>query len=352
MNHIEYKEVLKTVSINNPLSRTIGGDGSMVDVHYWNELAIWFEGKYAIIHGKIPIDVANTIYEKYPDNPYGIRVNGGGKDWKPTDFVKENKYIESYHIDTKDGLLIFLIEMKEYSLRNNMDETEEEYDKSTARIVSELLKSINPTISADKWMQEDKQNRDIYNASLKRTYKTRIGRLFRDAIIDFDTAVNPFIDKSIEFDKPINYLKKVYISGNVYSSNFRNECCDLRIFDNKTNNYTTYVRLSDGFAFSLKYSLNENELLQLTHCFSRYSTPESENGEYLLMNYYRNNESKTMRYNITNGNIVEKNNDQKPITLDEFTFLYDKLIEATSYASRITIENMKKETKEIAYTKR
>ena len=66
MNHIEYKEVLKTVGINNPLSRTIGGDGSMVDVHYWNELAIWFEGKYAIINGKIPIDVANTIYEKYP----------------------------------------------------------------------------------------------------------------------------------------------------------------------------------------------------------------------------------------------------------------------------------------------
>ncbi len=44
----------------------------------------------------------------------------------------------------------------------------------------------------------------------------------------------------------------------------------------------------------------------------------------------------------------EKYNDQKPITLDEFTFLYDKLIEATSYASRITIENMKKETNEIA----
>ena len=142
---------MKAVGINNPLSTTEGRYGTSEEVHYWNNLAIFFGGSYyTIVNGRIPLEVANIIYQKYPDNPYDIRVDGGCKDWNPIDratddkyekdiqkYVEEqleeqigvdeylskcknaeknlkrrknidDKYLKTYHIDSKEGLLICL----------------------------------------------------------------------------------------------------------------------------------------------------------------------------------------------------------------------------------------------------
>ena len=71
MNRLEFNEVLKTLGINNPLISTTGRYGESEQVHFWQNIAIYFEGSYyTVVRGKVPLEVANIIYQKYPNNPY------------------------------------------------------------------------------------------------------------------------------------------------------------------------------------------------------------------------------------------------------------------------------------------
>ena len=69
MNKLEFKEVLNAFGINNHLMDTNGRYGSKEEIHFWNNIALYFGGSfYTVVMGKIPLEVANIIYEKYPDN--------------------------------------------------------------------------------------------------------------------------------------------------------------------------------------------------------------------------------------------------------------------------------------------
>lgn len=389
MNRLEFNEIMKAVGINNPLSTTTGRYGSNEEVHYWNNLAIWFGGSYyTIVHGIIPLEVANIIYQKYPNNPYNIRVDGGCKDWLPIEHAtdekykkdiqeyieqnlsadqylakcknarrnfrrrdNDNKYLTTYHIDSKEGLLIFLTEMKDYYLRkNNMPETEvKRYDEIITKVSSEILKKVNPEISAYDWMQDDEENKDNYNSSIERDSKTKLGQIFRMAVLDFDKAVNPFLNDDVELDEISNYLKRVKINANSYNSEngkYRKGCCSLEISDPSTGNRTTYYRTPDGFSFQLAYKLGYEKYLEVLHYFSTRGNFESDKGEVIAIYYCGDNvENKIdIRLNITNGKAGATYNDKIAATPEQIAFVYDELLKATGYASSITIENMKKKT--------
>ena len=348
MNRFEFNIVMETVGIDNPLSTTEGSKGTREDVHYWNDLAIWYGGRnYTIVHGKIPLEVANIIYEKYPENPYGIRVEGGCDDWNPSDW-STGGYLKGYHIDSKEGLLIFLTEMKDYFLRkNDLPETEvKRYDELIAKVSSEILKKVNPSISAYDWMQGDEENKDNYNASIERDKKTEIGRLFRKAIFDFDKAVNPFLDESIELDDIHNYIGKVNIRGNTfYSRNkkYRKGSC-LELSNPETGNSTFYQRADDGFSFELSYVLGDEQYLDVYHTFITNGNYESDNGEVIYIRYHGANiKNKTkLEFNITNGTVREMYKDKVPANMEQICYVYDELLKATKLASEITTEKMKK----------
>ena len=354
MNRLEFNEVMNAVCINNPLSTTKGRYGSNEKVYHWNNLKIWFGGSYyAVIKGKIPLEVANIIYEKYPNNPYGIRIEGGCENWNPNEWGINNKYLETYHIDSKEGLLIFLIEMKDYFLRkNNLPEIEvKKYDELIAKISSEILKKINPTISAYEWMQKDEKNKDTYNASIERDKKSEFGQTFREAISTFDKSVNPFLNDSLEFKDINDYLKKVRINGTTYNfkeKNHKEDCCRLEIIDHNTGNSTTYYREPNGFSFQLLYKLENKQYLNILHYFSTSGNLESEKGEYIAINYVGDNNKKKIdiRFNITNGTIGKTYKKKTPVTKKQIKFIYDELTKAIIYASNITIENMKETPKE------
>ena len=105
MNRLEFNEVMKAVGINNPLSTAEGRYGTREEVHYWNNLAICFGGSYyTIVNGRIPLEVANIIYQKYPGNPYDIRVDGGCKDWNPIDWATDEKYEKDIQKYVKEHL--------------------------------------------------------------------------------------------------------------------------------------------------------------------------------------------------------------------------------------------------------
>ena len=82
------------------------------DIHSYYEIygcKYYHDDRYfAIINGKTPYELAGLISEKYDNDKYKIRVNGNNEDCVPTDDVY------TYHIDTLEGLVAFIIEMKNY----------------------------------------------------------------------------------------------------------------------------------------------------------------------------------------------------------------------------------------------
>ena len=383
MNRFEFREVMKAVCINSPVSINENGYGAIEEVHYWNNLAICFGiSYYARVNGRIPLEVANIIYQKYPGNPYGIRVDGGCDNWIPIEHATDekyeqdilnidldedyhaqwknarrnfmrrnddNKYLTTYHIDSKEGLLIFLTEIKDYYLRkNNLPETEvEKYDELLAKITSGILKKVNPYISAYDWMQDDKENKNNYNSSVERDNKTKLGQAFRDAVLDFDKAVNPFLNADIELDEISNYLKKVRINAdsNEYElAEYREGCCNLEITDINIGNKTIYHRSPNGFSFQLFYKLGEENYLNVLHYFSTRGKYESDKGEVVAICNCGNHVFKNIdiRLKITNGKAGKTYDDKISATPEQIAFVYDELLKATSYASSITVENMKK----------
>ena len=383
MNRLEFNEVMKAVGINNPLSTTNGSNGTSEQVHYWQNIAIYFGGSYyAVIKGKVPLEVANIIYEKYPNNPYKIRVDGGCSDWIPikhaTDekleqdirkyidqnlseneyktarrnFLRrknKNKYVCTYHIDTKEGLVILLTEMKDYFARKKrIRETEvQRFDELMVTINAEILKKVKPSISTYEWMQADEENNEIFSQTVSSGTKTSFGKEFRKAIDEFDKVVNPFINEDIELDEIGNYLQKVNISANTYDSvdlKTRKDCCEVVITDLETQNKVLYRRNPDGFLYQLQYTFEKNRYLVVSHYYSTAGSDENDKGEVITIDYYGDNvpQEIDIRYNLTKGVAGKTYGERTPITLEQKEFVYDELLKAIGMASSITIDNMKK----------
>ena len=392
MTKLEFEEVLKATDIYNPVEATEEQHGSAEDIHWWNNMAIFFShSDYTIVKGKIPLEVANTIYEKYPDNQFGITTDGGNIDWDPADFATDDKlekelldyeeqcfdyhiisdqeyeekcqkaekdfanrkgvdgkYLKSYQIDTKEGLLIFITEMKDYLLRKNgLPETEvEQFDDLIAKVNIRLLRKINPTISAYDWMQGADRNKDRYNESLERNGKTEIGRLLRKVVSNFDKAVNPFIDNTLEFDDINNYSKRVRLYGDSYTydsdDGYRKDCGFLKIENPENLDYTLYRRDLDSFEFEVSYTIGNYEwkCYSLSHYYNSSSENELDNGEIIAI--HNELEDKEIYYNLSNGTIRYSYNDSTPATLEEQIFIYEEILKATRYAEEIAKERMKK----------
>ena len=238
--------------------------------------------------------------------------------------------------------------MKDYDLRkNNLPETEvKKYDELIANITSEILKKVNPYISAYDWMQDDEENKSNYNSSVERDNKTKLGQIFREAISNFDKAINPFLNNDVEFDEISNYLKNVRIDANSYNTENRKDCCRLEITDNSTENTTAYYRGQDGFSFRLQYKLDEENYLNVIHCYLTSGNSDSYNGEIVSIHNWGKNakDEIDIKLNITNGKIGATHGDKISATPEQIAFVYDELLKAIDYASSITIENMKKKT--------
>lgn len=340
--NMEETEAMKVTDTNNSSSTRTKSASS--DVDDCDDLSIYFSGTYyAIVGGQRPYSypVADVIYKKEPNYPFEIRI----------DDVDDDDFVLSDH--ATEGLLIFLNEMKDYYLRkSNTEETEmSKYDETMARVCSEMLKKINPSISAYDWMQDDEENKDKYNSAVERDSKTKLGQMLRTAILDFDQAVNPFTKDDIEFDEIGNYLKKVVIAGDTEVNGYnykdnkdRKGCCFLRIADINTGNKTIYHRDPDGFLFGLRYMLDDKQYFEVCHGFTTTDDDVPNRGEIIEIQYWGDNlENKIdLILNLTNGKIGERSGDRTSATPEQIEFVYNELLKATSYASKITVENMEK----------
>lgn len=387
MNRLEFNEVLKTLGINNHLVNTIGRYGTSEKVHFWKDIAIHFSGSYyAVINGKIPLEVANIIYEKYPNNPYEIRVSGGCSDYIPikhaiddqykkeiqehieahidtneflarckksrTNMLRrknDNKYIETYHIDSKEGLVILLTELNDYYARKQgLRETEvQRFDEVISIISTEILKKVSPGITTYDWMAKDEQYGECFLNTIERDKQTIFGHAFREIVDQFDRTINPYINEDIELDSIDNYLQKVNISANAYDKEdgkYRKNCCTMIIKSKDEKGEVRYYRSPNGFSYQLMYVLGTKEYLTVLHYFSIEGNKETDKGEHIYINYFGDNSKQEidLRYNITQGLSGETYKENRPITPKQKTFVYDELVKAIEFASTITLDNMKK----------
>lgn len=387
MSSLEFYEVLKAFEINNSLSKEIRFFGVPEKTFYFNNLKINFnENNYAVIKGKIPYEVASIIYKKYPGNPYGIRIDGGAYNSKLVDHAiddiyaiemskyvekyremreyirkcneakiylaerpNNNKYITSYHIDSKEGLIIFLAEMKDYLARKNGKNEifVPRIKELNANVCTEILNKANPFINTYEWMKNDIENNFIFFKTVENSMKTSFSRNFRMALEEFDKAVNPFMNKNIELDDAINYLDKVKIDASsfktVIGSRSKSNCAEMYISDKKTKNKVSYFRTYDGFKYQLHYNLGKFQTLNVSHYFS-----SCDDGEVIVLKIYGENVSKKfdIKYNLTTGKAGRLYGKKTQISSEKKEFIYDALLKAIEYASSVTIDNMKKDENE------
>lgn len=114
----------------------------------------YHDGRYfTIVNGKTPKELAKLIKSKYDNNKYKIRVEGNHEDYEPTGDVY------TYHIDTIEGLVAYLIETKNYysKTQTNPDELENILDL----IYKKILENVNPQLNIYDWML-DRDNRKEY----------------------------------------------------------------------------------------------------------------------------------------------------------------------------------------------
>lgn len=182
MNKLEFDETIKATGHDKFERGLINNFADQLTTKYeFGDVSLFFSGSdYAVVKGKISLEVAKQIYLKYSKKQYGISVEGGSDDNKNPqecaiidkyiegfrDKAKisnkdsdENKFISTYHIDTKEGLVIFLLELdnyycRKYGLQENNDSR---YDEIISAINEGILDKIKPNITAYEWMKEDKK---------------------------------------------------------------------------------------------------------------------------------------------------------------------------------------------------
>lgn len=387
MNRLEFNETLKALDVNNHLLNILGSSGESEAVHFWNNVAMYFGGTdYAVVCGKIPLEVADIIYEKYPNNPYGIRIDGGCNDYIPNEHAvdeqyekeiqehleqdlgsdeylarcmesqkdmlgrsEDNKYIREYHIDSKEGLIILFTELKDYYARKKgLAETEvQKYDEILGTVIAGMLKKVKPDITTYDWMAGAGHCGARFLDDVEREKQTPFGKSCREIIEQFDRTVNPYINGDIELDSIYKYLQRVSISANVYDEEYgqhRKNCCRMIIKSNDGNGEVQYYRTPKGFSYQLMYMLGPEEYLTVVHYFSDTSCSRDDRDEYILIDYSGDNAKQKvdLRYNITQGLAGETYGSKFPVTSEQITFVYDELVKATELASKVTLDNMKK----------
>ena len=352
MNKLEFNTVMETLKIEK--IKTLDYVNYKVYIYKFGKFNISFtEGKYyAVIKGDIPLEVANIIYNKYQGNPHRIRVCGGQDELIPDEWARDG-YIEDYHIDTKEGLLIFLTEMMDYyNRKNNLPECfVKQYQSFLNTISFSLIETINPSLSINEWMKDAKKPRwrdidshKLYLESIKSS-EDDVDEEIRENLVKFDYAVNPFQCNDIDLNNSRNIFEKISVYGSTFdkvNGMKRENCAVMSLHDFNSKSYVKYIRNPDGFYYIMNYNLPEIGSITVRHYFTNSYSDDFSNGEIISIEYYKNGEFELdVRYNITQKKFKDNEGIMDSIYEEQKKFILEKLEEAVNLAASITLDNFK-----------
>lgn len=294
MNKFEFMEVLNEEEISNSYSFIQGRYGEHEDVYYWKDLTIHFGGSfYTVIKGDIPKEVAVKLYElDILGDDYSIRFKGAEKG---VDVSLKNLQSVYYHIDTYEGLILFLEVYKQY-LNDTIDQ-DIDISNIVNNVRTNLVKNSRINMSNTEWINNKGIYADTYNQTVD-TNNNELLETFRNKIDEYDKAVNPFIGETIDDITDLIDLgnTKVSIYGDFNKS-------DL-IMANKEKQIELQARKNnDGFCYITSFENDNGEIYTCDHYFTKDIEGRCT-GEVIKLSklaYNSDSVSYNFLYNVTNG---------------------------------------------------
>ncbi len=332
MTRFEFNEVLKVMGINQIKEEKDLGF-TKEPVYTWNNLDIYYDNMlYARVLGEYPQEVLDIINSKNQNDSSEDIYN----------IYESSK--EKHKTRTKEGLILLLTEYNNYYNHQNTD-----FNDLVIQANKKELQVFNPSISNYIWMIDNHH----YTDTIQKDNSDAIWTELREAINEFDKAVNPFLDYSASFKDMHDYINNIRLEICNYGTfEFQNEngCGHIDIHSLTSNVGTRYDRNPDGFSYILRsYPDNYSFIDFLSH----YYFMNNELIEYEVQSAriypYHPRYRKTLLLNITERKIINKH---REVIVENNKDLEEQLIkiialikEKTEYAKTITDDMINKEKK-------
>lgn len=371
MNTIELSKTMEVLGIDIS-STTYNG----LNTYSWLGFEFSFYNYYTVVNGRVPLELAKEIYNKYPNNIYLIRVDGKHETKEPTEFgstssdrerinaassynevasiIKnakkleekgiyhdmDSRYINTYHIDTKEGLVVLITELQDYYAKklNNGKIENSQVDKQKeiiGQINKELIESSNPQITTDQWMTIN--NVDIFERTKNNKNVTEQDLEIRSLLEQYDMTINPFTNDNLV--EPQEYSDKI-----MFECAF-NEKGALRIgFSEKEkimNIELGHIRSDRFLIYSQCYHEEPNRNVEIRHSYDikNQNSNQSEENISIDINLV-GNDRYNIKYNLITGLIESNNGEKLSITSEQKNFIIQELTKAIEIAQNLTTKNM------------
>lgn len=285
------------------------------DSYAVGNLTFYHDGRYfTIVKGKTPKELANLIYKKYDNNKYLIRVDGNNENYTPTG----DTY--TYHIDTIEGLVAYLIETKNYysKMQNNPDELENILDS----IYKKILENVNPQLNIYDWML-DRDNRKEYFKRLL-SNNTYLDFKLRKQIELFDSMINPFANNFHDIND-----SKFIVRGYGYEE----DESWFTLTDKESGVVFSTIRSKKGFVLKLHIPTDISYELNVYHYFDK-------NGEKIAFEKYDETVLTRIEYNLTDKSFGEHYGAKHLATTEDKKFVIKSLDEYTEFAKGVVNKNI------------
>jgi len=326
---------METLKINKITSTIKGRSGLHENVFSYKGLNIYFSGNYyAVIDGLIPLEVADAIYKKYPNNEFGIRVNGGAINLNPNKYAiycENKRYVRDFHVDTKEGLIILLTEIIKYN-----EKKEDMYNFKTwkdylSQINDDLIEDLNLNVSSDMWLENNnaKELIENKNSHAKNCHDVKI----RELLDEFDYLVNPASYGEMQLSNGQKYSDLI----SIYFSKDRDEVqIDYSAIDKSFD--IKHMRNSKYLTYTLSFKDGNSKFL--VHHY--YSIKEKDNFEEVICVFVSDinkSDSYEIRYNLITGKVVANNSNQN---INEWykAIIIENLEKAINFLESVMIDNI------------
>ena len=346
MNSIEFKKVLDVFNIHSITGSTKAVDGNLKMVYSWKGVDLAFGGTYyALVNGQVPYEVARIMSKKYPDYRDDVRVNGNygygkvkDKKYYPKDEMG-NAYVDSYHVDSIEGLVYLLSEIKYfYEVRTYTEETRKalhrEQKELLAKVYRSLLEEGNLSYTTEEW----KKDHYIHDALE--------GGEIEELVSKFDETVNPYINLEVEVKDPHEFVDKVEMS--VFYDRFNIIRMTIKV-DGGEVEYLRDVeenKLSEYLQYDLYYDVKPDYIMNVDH------TVTDDYDEIRLYGFKRNYSDEggiDLRYDMRNGLVYSTyKKDLHPITEEERQLFIAELNKAIKVGQKLFLNRMTKKKNNLA----
>lgn len=371
MTRLEYTEALQAVMPNIEIK--IEGATPFLDFN------IYYDFSNVKIKGKMPYDFAKLIESKYPCESLGIKAGSIGLSSCPDPFFKDDKYnyelnkpmpnesinsrsirlnaerfklskrpnsqkyLETYRISSKEGLITILMELIAYYNKKDNEALEGDIKKGIHKANTQIIKSINPCITGAKWIGST-ISFPLYYIGWCNTNSSSYNQELRRALDEFDRSVNPFMENDLSIEEITSDLSslKMFISPFIIDNqNGQENYYKVTLTKESEKDSVSFGLNPCGFSYSGLFTLDDETYLSISHYFT-LEKEEENSGEILSIEYFKTNSDykKSICFNISKWTIGKAHESKKAPTNLEVAQIYLDLTQGTKLAADLTINNL------------